>query len=99
MPMAPIPPRLRQRAGDGAPPRHRRCPGPAEDDGWVLFLIWNGARCASDLVILDAASMAEVAVLELPLAIPYGLHGSFAKGRKAVATLLHCPKQQRPPWP
>ena len=32
----------------------------------------------SDLVILDAASMAEVAVLELPLAVPHGLHGSWA---------------------
>jgi len=49
----------------------------AEDDGWVLCIVWNGARCASDLVILDAASLAEVAVVELPLAIPYGLHGSF----------------------
>ena len=51
--------------------------GGAEDDGWVLALIWNGARCASDLVILDAASLEELAVVELPLAIPYGLHGSF----------------------
>ena len=49
-----------------------------EDDGWVLCLVWNGARCASDLVILDAASLAEVAVLELPLAVPHGLHGSWA---------------------
>jgi all-trans-8'-apo-beta-carotenal 15,15'-oxygenase len=49
----------------------------AEDDGWVLVLVWNGARCASDLVILDAASMDEVAVLELPLAVPHGLHGSW----------------------
>jgi all-trans-8'-apo-beta-carotenal 15,15'-oxygenase len=48
-----------------------------EDWGWVLCLVWNGARCASDLVILDAASMQEVAVLELPLAIPHGLHGSW----------------------
>jgi all-trans-8'-apo-beta-carotenal 15,15'-oxygenase len=55
-------------------------PEPAEDDGWVLTLIWNGARCASDLVILDAASMEELAVVELPLAIPYGLHGSFVEG-------------------
>jgi all-trans-8'-apo-beta-carotenal 15,15'-oxygenase len=49
----------------------------AEDDGWVLVLVWNGARCASDLVVLDATSMAEVAVLELPLAVPHGLHGSW----------------------
>jgi all-trans-8'-apo-beta-carotenal 15,15'-oxygenase len=50
----------------------------AEDDGWVLCLVWNGARSASDLVILDAASLEEVAVLELPLAVPHGLHGSWA---------------------
>jgi all-trans-8'-apo-beta-carotenal 15,15'-oxygenase len=43
----------------------------------VLGQVWNGARGATDLVILDAASMEELAVLELPLAIPYGLHGSF----------------------
>jgi all-trans-8'-apo-beta-carotenal 15,15'-oxygenase len=51
----------------------------AEDDGWVLTVVWNGARCASDLVILAAASMAEVAVLELPLALPHGLHGSWVE--------------------
>ena len=50
-----------------------------EDSGWVLCLVWNGARCASDLVILDAATMTEVAVLELPLAIPHGLHGSWVE--------------------
>jgi all-trans-8'-apo-beta-carotenal 15,15'-oxygenase len=49
----------------------------AEDRGWVLCLVWNGARCASDLVILNAADMGEQAVLELPLAIPHGLHGSW----------------------
>jgi len=49
----------------------------AEDDGWVLGLFWNGARRASDLVVLDAASMQEQALVELPLAIPHGLHGSW----------------------
>jgi all-trans-8'-apo-beta-carotenal 15,15'-oxygenase len=49
----------------------------AEDDGWLLCVVWNGARCASDLVILNAADMGEQAVLELPLAIPHGLHGSW----------------------
>ena len=49
----------------------------SEDDGWVLGLFWNGARSASDLVVLDAASMEEQALVELPLAIPHGLHGSW----------------------
>ena len=56
----------------------RRPGATAEDDGWVLDLVWNGARQASDLVILDAADLSELAVLELPLAVPHGLHGSWA---------------------
>ncbi|MCP9810296.1 carotenoid oxygenase family protein, partial [Cyanobium sp. HWJ4-Hawea] len=54
-------------------------PIPAEDDGWLLCLIWNGARDANDLVILDAADLSELAVIELPLAMPYGLHGSWSE--------------------
>ena len=55
-------------------------PGATEEDsGWVLCVVWNGARCASDLVILDAADLHELAVLELPLAIPHGLHGSWVE--------------------
>ena len=56
----------------------RRPGAEAEDDGWVLDLVWNGARAASDLVILNARDLSEVAVLELPLAVPHGLHGSWA---------------------
>jgi all-trans-8'-apo-beta-carotenal 15,15'-oxygenase len=59
-------------------PQAETSAAPSEDDGWVLVLVWNGARCASDLVILNAADLSEQAVLELPLAIPYGLHGSWA---------------------
>jgi len=50
----------------------------AEDDGWILCVVWNGARCASDLVILNAADLSEQAVLPMPLALPHGLHGSWA---------------------
>lgn len=55
-------------------------PALAEDDGWVLVVVWNGARCASDLVILDAGDLSETAVVPLPLALPHGLHGSWAVG-------------------
>jgi all-trans-8'-apo-beta-carotenal 15,15'-oxygenase len=51
----------------------------AQDDGWVLVLVWNGARSSTDLVVLNANDMSEQAVLELPLAIPYGLHGSWVQ--------------------
>jgi hypothetical protein len=35
----------------------------SEDEGWVLTVIWNGARNGSDLVILNASTMAEQAVI------------------------------------
>ncbi len=49
-----------------------------EDNGWILVLIWNGARKANDLIVLKANDLSEEAVLEVPLAIPHGLHGSWA---------------------
>lgn len=51
--------------------------GVAEDDGWVTCLIYNAARHASDLVILSAQSLKEVARIKLRHHVPYGLHGSF----------------------
>jgi all-trans-8'-apo-beta-carotenal 15,15'-oxygenase len=48
-----------------------------EDDGWVLSLIYNAERHASDLMVLDAADLRVQARVKLPLHIPYGLHGSF----------------------
>lgn len=51
----------------------------AEDAGWILSLVWNSARRASDVVILRAADLQPQAVLHLPLAIPHGLHGSWSR--------------------
>ena len=50
----------------------------AEDDGWVLVLAWNGTRRSTDLLVLNASDLSEQAVLELPLAVPVGFHGSWA---------------------
>ncbi|MCG8350170.1 MAG: carotenoid oxygenase family protein [Chloroflexales bacterium] len=58
---------------------------PGEDDGWLLTLVYNAARHASDLVILDARDLTRgpLAVLRLKRHIPHGLHGSFTSQRFA----------------
>lgn len=49
----------------------------AEDDGWVLTLIFNAESERSELVILEATNLQPVATLKLKHHVPYGLHGSF----------------------
>jgi all-trans-8'-apo-beta-carotenal 15,15'-oxygenase len=49
----------------------------SEDDGWVLILAFNGESERSELVILDAKELKEVARLKLKHHVPYGLHGQF----------------------
>jgi all-trans-8'-apo-beta-carotenal 15,15'-oxygenase len=51
----------------------------AEDDGWLLALVYDAARHETDVVILDARQVAAGPVARLPLGhhLPHGLHGSF----------------------
>jgi all-trans-8'-apo-beta-carotenal 15,15'-oxygenase len=51
----------------------------AEDEGWVLTLVYDGAADRTDVVILDAQNLASgpIARLHLKHHIPYGLHGTF----------------------
>lgn len=51
----------------------------AEDDGWLLVLVYDAAHHRSDLVILDARNLSQepLARLHLNYHIPYGLHGNF----------------------
>lgn len=51
--------------------------GSEEDAGWVLMVIYNAARHASDLVIFNAQTLVPEATVRLKQHIPYGLHGSF----------------------
>ncbi|MBX9878759.1 MAG: carotenoid oxygenase family protein [Candidatus Obscuribacterales bacterium] len=48
-----------------------------EDDGVVLSVVLDAARKKSFLIVLDAASMDEMARMELPLLVPFGFHGQF----------------------
>ena len=51
----------------------------AEDEGWLLSYVYDGARDRSDLVILDAADVSgkPVATIALPQRVPFGFHGSW----------------------
>jgi carotenoid cleavage dioxygenase len=50
-----------------------------EDEGWVLSVVYDEARDASDLVVLDATdfSGSPVATVHLPQRVPFGFHGSW----------------------
>jgi len=51
--------------------------GPGEGEGWLLSYVYDRARDASDLVILDALDVASgpVAEIALPRRVPFGFHG------------------------
>jgi all-trans-8'-apo-beta-carotenal 15,15'-oxygenase len=53
----------------------------AEDDGWLLLMIYDGAIDRSKIVILDAKNLdvGALATLTLNHHIPYGLHGSWTE--------------------
>ncbi|MCB1016609.1 MAG: carotenoid oxygenase family protein [Acidimicrobiales bacterium] len=56
-------------------PADRRPGGP----GWLVTFVYDAARDASDLVLLDAEEPAAppVATVALPVRVPYGFHGSW----------------------
>jgi carotenoid cleavage dioxygenase len=51
----------------------------AEDDGWILCYVYDAARDASDVVILDARDFSgpPVATITLPVRVPFGFHGNW----------------------
>ena len=59
-----------------------RSPDSAEDDGFVLCTVYDGAADGSYLAILDAQNMAAkpLAKCRLEHRIPMGFHGNFAAG-------------------
>ncbi len=63
----------------GEPVFVRAADGGGEDEGWVLSVVYDRTRDASDLVILDATSFAgpPVATVHLPARVPFGFHGSW----------------------
>ena len=54
----------------------------AEDDGWLIGFVYDRARNASDLMILDAQKIDSkpVARIQLPARVPQGFHGNWMPG-------------------
>src|SRR5690606_30819857 len=53
-----------------------------EDEGWLLGYVYDAARDASDLVILEAHDFGrEVASVHLPVRVPAGFHGNWIPDR------------------
>jgi len=53
--------------------------GTAEDDGWLLNIVFDRETESSDLVIVDARDMEgePVARVHLPRRVPFGFHGNW----------------------
>lgn len=51
----------------------------AEDDGYLMSFVYDAARDASELLVLDANDLAADALARvmLPARVPYGFHGSW----------------------
>lgn len=55
-------------------------PDAEEGEGVVMGFVFDGERGASDLVVLEAASLETVAAVHLPVRVPHGFHGSWLPG-------------------
>jgi carotenoid cleavage dioxygenase len=51
--------------------------GRAEDDGWLLSIVTDYSGSASELLVLDAATVEAVAAVRLPRRVPTGFHGNW----------------------
>jgi len=54
----------------------------AEDDGYILTLLYDGKNDSSELAVFDSSCVEKGPITRLPLrtAVPHGLHGTWVQG-------------------
>lgn len=57
----------------------------AEDDAWLLYLLFDDRIQTTDLLVADAASLNTVARLRLPHNIPLGFHGMWMQEGELIS--------------
>jgi carotenoid cleavage dioxygenase len=60
--------------------------GGGESDGYLVSFVYDAATDRSDLVVLDASRMVEVASVHLPVRVPFGFHGSWVPDDPSTIT-------------
>ena len=69
--------------GAGEPVFVSRPDATAEDDGWLVTLVYDDNDMSTEFVVLDAQDFARgyVARVKLPQRVPYGFHGNWVSDR------------------
>jgi len=65
-------------------------PGSGEDEGWLLGYVADLATGTSELVVLDAQSMATQARVRIPRRIPAGFHGNWIPDSALAVPRAEC---------
>jgi carotenoid cleavage dioxygenase len=52
-------------------------PDAAEDDGVLMGFVHDDESGRTDLVLVDAGTLEDVAQVHLPARVPYGFHGNW----------------------
>jgi carotenoid cleavage dioxygenase-like enzyme len=68
-------------------PMFARAPESADTEGALLSVVLDGETGESFLVVLNAATMTELARAPLPHRLPYGFHGQFYDAERPVRSM------------